>query len=120
VTFANFISFTSLASPPEAVKHTLHSATSPSKEDHPAPASRKAPASASDEERANHESSHRTAEASDKEEATTPVAADAPEKSEVVKIAEEKLEKEDVPKPSDLTANPQSSVEDKERVKSEQ
>ncbi|GAA5958322.1 hypothetical protein JCM3765_004791 [Sporobolomyces pararoseus] len=109
-----------LTSPPEVVKHTLHNVTSPSKEDHPAPASRKAPASASDEERANHESSHRQAAESDKEEATTPVAADAPEKSEVVKKAEEKLENEDIPKPSDLTANPESSVEDKERVKSEQ
>ncbi|GAA5841786.1 hypothetical protein JCM3766R1_005570 [Sporobolomyces carnicolor] len=109
-----------LTSPPEVVKHTLHNVTSPSKEDHPAPASRKAPASASDEERANHESSHRQADASDREEATTPVAADAPEKSEVVKVAEEKLEKEDIPTPSDLKANPESSVDDKERVKSEQ
>ncbi|GAA5906069.1 uncharacterized protein JCM6883_002542 [Sporobolomyces salmoneus] len=109
-----------LTSPPEAVKHTLHHVTSPSKEDHPAPASRKAPESASDEERAQHESSHRQAAESDKEEATTPVEADAPEKSEVVKKAEEKLEKEDIPKPSDLKANPESSVDDKERVKSEQ
>ncbi|GAA6064015.1 hypothetical protein JCM10212_005498 [Sporobolomyces blumeae] len=105
-----------LTSPPDAFKH----ATSPSKPDHPAPASHKAPASASAEERAQHEATPATAAESDREEASTPVAADAPPKSDVVEIAEQKLEQEDVPKPSDLTANPESSVTDKEDVKSEQ
>ncbi|GAA5930173.1 uncharacterized protein JCM15063_004734 [Sporobolomyces koalae] len=109
-----------LTSPPEVVKHTLHNVTSPSKEDHPAPASRKAPESASADERKSHEATPETAEKSDKEEATTPVAADAPEKSEVEKIAEEKVEQEDVSSPADTTANPESSVTDKENVKAEQ
>jgi len=93
-----------LTSPPEAVKHTMHNITSPSKEDHPAPASRKAPESASMEERKQHEATPETAAASDKEEAHTPVDADAPEKSEIKKIAEKKVEEEGVPTPSDITA----------------
>ncbi|GAA6010617.1 hypothetical protein JCM11491_002995 [Sporobolomyces phaffii] len=109
-----------LTSPPEAVKHTLHNVTSPSKDDHPAPAARKAPESASIEERKNEEATPETAAESDKDEASTPVAADAPDKSDVEKIADEKVEQEDIPKPSDLTANPESSVTDKENVKSEQ